>query len=171
MKSDAKISKYLSLYEATCFYMAEQMGVNNIPEGDNYKNMIETATEIFDPCREAMGGPLFCHALYRGPELNAKTSGADPNSDHLRAQAVDMDCDQYQNGDNRKLFMYVLNHLDYDNLIWEKGDDKKPDWVHVSFKPNNRKLLSRKVNGQPMKIHYDPKVSINERLKFLAIPL
>jgi hypothetical protein len=35
------------------------------------------------------------------------------------------------------LFFYILDNLDYDQLIWERGDDKEPNWVHVSYNSLN----------------------------------
>ncbi len=165
-----KISKYLSLYEATSYINAVRAGVDNTPTGEFYQNMLDVAVDVFDPCREAMGGPLFCHCLYRGQKYNSLVKGADPNSDHLRAQAIDMDCEQYGNGDNKKLFLFVINNLDYDNIIWEFGNDEKPDWVHVSYKKGrNRKIITRKEKDKPYVRHYDSRMKIEERLKFLGL--
>ena len=80
-----------------------------------------------------------------------------------------MDCDQNGNGDNRKLFMFIVENLDYDNVIWEYGNDDKPDWVHVSFKPNNRKIITRKERGKAYERHLDPRMKLKERLKFLGL--
>ena len=39
----------------------------------------------------------------------------------------------------------VKNNLDFDQLIWEFGDDDNPNWVHVSYvsKEDNRKRCLR----------------------------
>jgi hypothetical protein len=38
--------------------------------------------------------------------------------------------------------------LDFDQIIWEFGDDKNPDWVHVSYKSTgNRKQLLKAVKA------------------------
>jgi hypothetical protein len=31
------------------------------------------------------------------------------------------------------MFEYIKCNLDYDQMIWEFGDDNSPDWVHVSY--------------------------------------
>jgi hypothetical protein len=52
---------------------------------------------------------------------------------------------------NTEIFNYIKDSLDFDQLIWEFGDNNKPDWVHVSYNaPKNRKQVLRalKVNGK-----------------------
>jgi hypothetical protein len=52
---------------------------------------------------------------------------------------------------NKQIFDFIKKNLKYDQLIWEFGTDKNPDWVHVSFTDNvNRKqtLRARKINGK-----------------------
>ena len=34
---------------------------------------------------------------------------------------------------NAELFNYIKDELDFDQLIWEFGDDENPDWIHVSY--------------------------------------
>ena len=31
------------------------------------------------------------------------------------------------------MFEYIKCNLDFDQIIWEFGNDKNPDWVHVSY--------------------------------------
>ena len=46
----------------------------------------------------------------------------------------------------------IKDNLNFDQLIWEFGDDKNPNWVHVSFvsedKNRNRCLMAYKENGR-----------------------
>jgi hypothetical protein len=43
---------------------------------------------------------------------------------------------------NADVFNYIKDNLEFDQLIWEFGDDKNPDWVHVSYtKEGNRKQV------------------------------
>lgn len=38
------------------------------------------------------------------------------------------------------IYDYIKNNLEYDQLIWEYGTEKNPQWVHVSYsKLGNRK--------------------------------
>lgn len=55
---------------------------------------------------------------------------------------------------NKMIYDYIKDNLQFDQLIWEFGNDSNPDWVHVSYnKDKNRgqKLKATKLNG---KTHY-----------------
>ena len=52
---------------------------------------------------------------------------------------------------NADVYNFIKDNLEYDQLIWEFGNDKNPDWVHVSYsKDKNRKqrLKAVKNNGK-----------------------
>ena len=34
---------------------------------------------------------------------------------------------------NAEMYNYIKENLDFDQMIWEFGDDDNPDWVHVSY--------------------------------------
>ena len=45
------------------------------------------------------------------------------------------------------MFHYIKDNLDFDQLIWEFGEE--PIWLHVSYKPKNRKqVLVTKRKGK-----------------------
>ena len=50
------------------------------------------------------------------------------------------------------MFNHIKEYLDFDQMIWEFGDDDNPDWVHVSYvsrKENrNRCLKAYKHQGK-----------------------
>ena len=50
------------------------------------------------------------------------------------------------------MFHHLRYSLDYDQIIWEFGDDKNPAWVHVSYvseeKNRHRCLQAYKENGK-----------------------
>ena len=43
------------------------------------------------------------------------------------------------------MFEFIKKYLDFDQIIWEFGDDENPDWVHVSYvsPEQNRKRCLR----------------------------
>ena len=52
---------------------------------------------------------------------------------------------------NLEIFNYIRYNLDFDQLIWEEGDDQSPAWVHVSYsaKQNRNQVLKAvKENGK-----------------------
>ena len=34
---------------------------------------------------------------------------------------------------NAEMYHFIKDNLDFDQMIWEFGDDDNPDWVHVSY--------------------------------------
>ena len=53
---------------------------------------------------------------------------------------------------NAEMYAWIKNNVDFDQMIWEFGDDKNPNWVHVSYvspdKNRNRCLKAYKEDGK-----------------------
>ena len=75
--------------------------------------------------------------------------GGSSKSQHCEGRAIDLD-DVYGHKTNAEMFEYISKNLDYDQLIWEFGDDNNPNWVHVSYVDNdtNRKRNLRAVKKE-----------------------
>ena len=58
--------------------------------------------------------------------------------------------DTYGKMKNSEMYYWIKEHLDFDQMIWEFGDDDNPDWVHISYvskeKNRNRCLKAYKDN-------------------------
>ncbi len=97
-----------------------------------------------------MGGPIKINSFFRSAELN-KAIGGSSKSQHCQGRAIDLD-DVYGHKTNAEMFNYIKNNLDFDQLIWEFGNDENPNWVHVSYvsEDGNRRrcLKAEKVNGK-----------------------
>ena len=108
------------------------------------------ATHIFEPLREWVGGPIKINSFYRSPELN-KAIGGSESSQHCQGRAMDID-DTFGVKSNAEMYGFIKENLDYDQMIWEFGDDNNPDWVHVSYvssdENRNRCLKAYKENGK-----------------------
>jgi len=122
------ISKHISIKEATKSNTAERLGIENFPDNDTLINMQALAENVFEPLREWVGGPIYVTSFYRSPELNAAIGGS-IKSQHCKGQAIDID-DVYGNATNAEMFNYIKDNLEFDQLIWEFGDDNNPSWVH-----------------------------------------
>lgn len=147
------ISKHFSLKEMTMSPTATRFGIDNSPSFDVVTRMMLLAEKVLEPLREHMGEPVKVSSGYRSPVLNRKIGGS-KTSQHCLGEAADLD----SNGKNRKMFYFIKNNLEFDQLIWEFGDGDEPDWVHVSYKKENNRnqvLLAKKVNGKTV---YEPYV-------------
>jgi len=145
-----RISKHLSLKEATKSNTATRLEIKNEPRELDLVRMIEIAEKVFEPLREWVGGPIKVNSFYRSPELNSAIGGS-TSSQHCIGCALDID-DTFGHKTNAQMFDYIKNNLDFDQMIWEFGDDDECDWVHVSYiseETNRRRLLkATKINGR-----------------------
>jgi zinc D-Ala-D-Ala carboxypeptidase len=139
-----KLSKNLSLKEATKSNTATRLGIKNEPEQWEISNLRAVAENIFQPVRDHFGVPIGVSSGYRCKELN-KAIGGSKYSQHMIGEALDIDADIYGKVTNAEIFNYIKNNLEWDQMIWEFGDDEEPNWVHVSYKESgtNRKQLRR----------------------------
>jgi len=107
------------------------------------------ANNIFQPCRNHFGKPLRVTSGYRSKELN-KAIGGSNNSQHSKGEALDM---QSTSGyTNRELFMYIKDHLTFDQLIGEFPNNVGEfAWVHCSYKEEGNRgevLIAYKEYGK-----------------------
>ncbi len=135
-----KISSYVNYAESVKSQTAVRRGINNEPNEQQLESMKFVAYEIFDKVRIFVGGPLYASSFFRSPELNKAIGGAS-SSQHCKGEAIDIDCDYYGNGNNIDVFYFIEQNLEFDQLIWEYGDDSNPAWVHVSRKQNNNRNM------------------------------
>jgi len=112
--------------------------------------MIAIAEKVFEPLRTWVNGPIKINSFFRSPELN-KAIGGSGKSQHCHGQAIDLD-DTFGRATNAEMFEFIKEHLDFDQIIWEFGDDTNPDWVHVSYvspeQNRNRCLKAYRENGK-----------------------
>ena len=125
------ISKHISDREGVYSTTAMRRGLDNTPDGEQLANMKLLAEKVFEPLREWVGGPIRINSFFRGPELN-KAIGGSSKSQHCKGQAVDID-DGGCNKTNAEMYKYIKDELEFDQMIWEFGDDDNPNWVHVSY--------------------------------------
>lgn len=147
-----KLSKNLSYKEATYSDTALRLGIDNNPTMESLVNLTIVANNLFQPIRDWMGEPLHVTSGYRSPELN-KAIGGSTNSQHCLGQAIDIDAQKYSKSiENSQIFQYIVDNLEFDQLIWEFGDLNNPDWIHVSYSvdsPNRNEILrAYRENGK-----------------------
>ena len=144
------ISKHISYKEGVYSNTATRRGIENTPNDEQLKCMETIAEEIFEPLRAYVGGPIKINSFFRSPELN-KAIGGSGKSQHCKGQAIDID-DTFGRMTNAEMYHWIKEHLDFDQMIWEFGDDDNPAWVHVSYvsaeENRNRCLKAYKENGK-----------------------
>ena len=150
MNSGKKISKHISYKEGVKSNTATRLGLDNTPGDYELGNMTLIAERLFEPLRAWVGGPVKINSFYRNKELNLAIGGSQ-RSQHCEGRAIDLD-DTFGYKTNAEMFHYIKENLNFDQMIWEFGNDKNPDWVHISYvsedQNRNRCLIAYKENGK-----------------------
>lgn len=145
-----KISKHISYEEATYSTTAKRLGIDNTPDDFQLASMVLVAEKVFEPLREHFCVPIGVTSFFRSEPLNTALRGSKTSS-HMKGEAIDIDGDLYGTVNNADIFNYIADNLEFDQLIWEFGNDNQPAWVHVSYScEGNRmqKLKAYKSNGR-----------------------
>ena len=153
------ISKHISWKEGTYSRTGERRGLENTPNDDQIKCMKAIAENVFEPLRAYVGGPIKINSMFRGEPVNTAIGGS-KRSQHMKGQALDLD-DTFGRMTNAEMYHFIKDHLDFDQLIWEFGDDENPNWIHVSYvehRENRKKLtVALKRNGKTVYEHREHK--------------
>lgn len=124
--------KYFSIEEMTKSDTAKAKGIDNTPSQEVIDNLTKLIEAVLDPLREWYGSVIYINSGYRCEALN-KAVGGSKTSDHMTGRAADIDTGSKEG--NKKLFDYIKDNLEFDQLI----DEKNLAWVHVSFRENNNR--------------------------------
>lgn len=130
------------IYSAT----ALKHGIDNQPTESHLKNLRYLGLNIYDPLFDHFGDKLIITSVYRSASLNKFVEGSE-SSQHLRGQAIDLKVSSPFS--TRELFKYIVENLDFDQVIWEFGTNEAPRWVHVSIKEiGNRYKKTQAISGK-----------------------
>tara|TARA_A100001011_G_C14285815_1_gene833661 strand:- start:1291 stop:1752 length:462 start_codon:yes stop_codon:yes gene_type:complete len=144
------ISQNITYKEATKSNTALRLNIKNIPDDYQVSNMVGVAHNVFEPLRKYVGGPIKINSMFRSEELNTAIGGSS-RSQHIQGRAIDLD-DTFGHATNAEMFYYIKNNLNFDQLIWEFGDDNNPNWIHVSYisdeENRGRCLRAEKINNK-----------------------
>jgi zinc D-Ala-D-Ala carboxypeptidase len=110
--------------------------------------IIEAATLLCQKILDRIPIPFSISSFYRCERLNKRIGGS-LTSDHRLGRSADIDTQN--NANNANIFNWIKAHCEFDQLIWEFGNDEAPDWVHVSYRKNgcrNQVLRAIRENGR-----------------------
>jgi hypothetical protein len=153
-----KLSAHLDLSEVIRSESAKRNGISNMPIALHIENFKLLAEKLFEPVRVHFDCPIHISSGYRSVELNRAVKGS-ATSQHCTGEAIDIDMDGTPNGvTNKMVFNYIKDNLEFDQMIWEFGNDSNPDWVHVSYESTGKQrkqvLRCTRVNGKPVYTPY-----------------
>ena len=129
-----KLSENFTLSEMVKSETALRHGLDNIPGQTEVDNLRLLAEKVLQPVREHYKKGVKVNSGFRHPEVNAAVGGS-KTSDHCKGQAADIEIPGVANAD---LAEWIKDNLEFDQLIYEFGNDTNPDWVHVSYESTGK---------------------------------
>lgn len=136
-----RISEHISYSEAIYSAKASALGIQNIPSEEHLKAMRLVAEKCFEPVRKWYGKSIFINSFYRNPATNREVKGS-PTSDHMKGCSIDIDTKSIS--ENKKLFDWMKDNLEFDQLIWENGGE----WIHVSYRASGNRQQVKYLQQQ-----------------------
>ena len=137
------LSAHVTLAEFENSPTATTHGINNKMSLSQIESAKLLCENVFEPLRIHLNTPIKISSGFRCLQVNKMIGGA-KSSQHTKGEAMDLQI-------GAKGFIFIKDKLDFDQLIWEFGNDEEPQWVHVSYKKGrNRKqvLKATKQNGK-----------------------
>jgi hypothetical protein len=129
---------------------AVKHGISNEMNSQQIESAKLVCVNCFEPIRAYLKKPIRVNSGFRSLLLNKKIGGS-KTSQHCKGEALDLDLH------DRKLFNWIIDNVQFDQLIYEFGTDTAADWFHISYSPvKNRKQVLRAVKraGKTVYIPY-----------------
>lgn len=161
-----RISEHISYREGIKSPTAHRLGIDNTPTDVQLKAMKLVAEKCFEPLREHFNAPIKVESFFRCLQLN-RALGSTDGSQHIKGEAIDID-DDYGGLTNADMFVWLVNNVEYDQIIWEFGSDQNPGWIHISYREGRnrgRLTVADRKGGRTRYSHFS---SLNELLDFLS---
>lgn len=127
-----RISKHISIDEATLSPTALRLGIDNTPNDEVLENMKLVAERCFEPIREWYGKPIKVNSFYRCDALNKAVKGS-ATSQHVDGKAIDISTGT--KAGNKLIYDWAKENLIFDQLI----NEYDYAWVHISYNKNNNR--------------------------------
>lgn len=132
--------KFFTLREFLYSRTAGSLGIDNVPDFDQVKNLINLVTYVLNPCRQYIGTAIHINSGYRSKRLNTIIGGAS-NSQHMDGKAADITT--LHDKADYDLFDFIANNIDFDQCI------RYIDFIHISYNGKaNRNQVIDKVNKE-----------------------
>lgn len=141
-----KLSEHFSLEEMTKSQTALRRNLPNQPSEAQTEALVLLCENVLEPVRSHFSIPFTPSSGYRSAEL-CVAIGSSVASQHAKGEAADFEVPSIS---NLELCTWIINNLDFDQLILECYTGGNTGWVHCSYKPEgNRKevLTYDKENG------------------------
>ena len=144
------LSAHVTLAEFERSEAAVKHGIENKMNEFEIERAKELCENVFEPIRAHLNKPIKINSGFRSAVVNKRIGGA-KTSQHVLGEAMDLDLHE------RGIFEWIIDNIDFDQAIYEGGNDVAADWFHISYrKGRNRKQALRmiKKSGKTSYIPY-----------------
>ncbi len=150
-----KLSANFSLEEMTKSQVALRNGIPNNPNATQIDALRELCLNVLQPIRSYFNKPVTVSSGFRSCELCIAINSS-INSQHTKGEAADIEIIGL---DNKELFDYIKNNIDFDQMILEFYSGGNSGWLHVSYvsqKKNRKQTLRAFRDEETQKVRYQP---------------
>ena len=124
------LTAHFSLREMCASGTAIRLGIKNEPSEEVINRLQQLCEHVLEPLRQRFG-VIRITSGYRCDRLN-KAVGGVKNSQHRLGEAADIHVSNIEVG--RKMFRYIKENLEFDQLLFERIQENGACWLHVSFR-------------------------------------
>ena len=141
MSDNNRLSPHFTVMEFERSDTAKRMGIDNTVPNQLLPNIQALCENVLEPLRQQFDEPVYISSGYRSPALNSSVNGA-KKSQHMKGEAADI----YSRQGAKRLrewYLWMVDNLSFDQLIWESRDGGRRKWIHVSYvsKEKNRQQV------------------------------
>ena len=150
-----KLSANFTLEEMTKSQVASRKGIPNNPNATQIDALKELCMNVLQPLRSYYDKPVIVSSGFRSCEL-CIAIGSSIDSQHSKGEAADI---EIMGVDNKELADYIINNLDFDQIILEFYEGGNTGWIHVSYvspKENRKQKLKAYRDEETQKVRYIP---------------
>jgi zinc D-Ala-D-Ala carboxypeptidase len=125
-----KLSPHFSLEELVKSQTAVRKGIPNTPSEGHIEALTNLCMNVLEPVRTHYSIPYSPSSGYRSPEL-CIAIGSSIESQHAKGEAADFEVPSVS---NLEVASWIVDNLDFDQLILEHYEGGNTGWIHCSYK-------------------------------------
>ncbi|MGI6223703.1 MAG: D-Ala-D-Ala carboxypeptidase family metallohydrolase [Prevotella sp.] len=135
-----QLSPHFKLSEFVASGVALKHHIDNMPQNPAIvDNLLRLAQNVLEPLR-CRFGIIRITSGYRCKQLNTLVHGS-LSSQHMRGEAADIHISSEEVG--MKMFRFIEEHCDFDQLLFEHTMNNGCCWLHVSYRQGSNRHDAR----------------------------
>ena len=146
------LSKHVTRSEFERSETAINRGINNSMNEWEIERAKLLCENCFEPIRAKVGAPIRINSGFRSAALNRAIKGSSTTSQHSLGEAMDLDLH------DRDLFEWIIDNVEFDQLIFEGGTIDRADWFHISYRKGRLRKQVLRMTKKGGKSTYTPYV-------------